>query len=58
MLVGEESRWASQRMFSPSSAAKALEPPAPAPDAERLKAAGLWAAQIVREVVDQFGLDK
>ena len=39
--MGEEGRWASQRMFSPAPAAKALEPPAPAPDAKCLKAAGL-----------------
>lgn len=60
VLMGEEGRWASQRMFSPASAARALEPAAPAaePDAERLEAARLYASQIVREVVDRFGLEK
>lgn len=60
VLMGEEGRWASQRAFSPASAARACaEPPEPeAPGAERLEAAGLYAAQIVREVVDRFGLEK
>lgn len=60
VLMGEEGRWESQRMFSPASAAKALEAPAPAPapGAERLEAARLYASQIVREVVDRHGLEK
>lgn len=49
VLMGEEGRWASQRLFSPASAARALAPAAPAagPDAERLEAARLYASQIV-----------
>lgn len=60
VLMGEEGRWASQRLFSPASAARALAPAAPAagPDAERLEAARLYASQIVGEVVDRFGLRK
>jgi transposase-like protein len=59
VLMGEEGRWAAQRVFSPESAALAL---APAPDpgeptAERLAAARLRAAEVVREVVDRRGLE-
>lgn len=60
VLMGEEGRWASQGLFSPASAARALSPaPAPeAPDAERRAALRLHAADVVGEVVDRFGLRK
>jgi hypothetical protein len=57
--MGEEGRWAAQRVFSPESAALALAPaPGPGePTAERLAAARLRAAEVVREVVDRHGLE-
>ncbi len=58
VLMGEEGRWQSARMFSPASLAKAApSEPAP-PSEERLAAARLYAAEAVRAVVDRHGLEK
>lgn len=58
VLIGEEGAWAAQAMFSRASAARAMAPaPAPeAPDEDRANAVRLHAADVVRQVVDRYGL--
>lgn len=60
VLMGEEHAWANQAVFSKASAAKASLPaPAPEePDEDRRDAIRLHAADVVRQVVDRYGLKK
>ena len=60
VLLGEEHAWANQAVFSKASAAKASLPaPAPEePDGDRANAIRLHAVDVVRQVVDRYGLKR
>lgn len=60
VLMGEEHAWANQAMFRAASAAKAMLPaPAPEePDGDRANAIRLHAVDVVRQVVDRYGLKR
>ena len=59
-VLGEEGRWAQQRMFSEESAAEGFAGPAdrPAVTPERRRQLERRAEQIVAEVVERYGLGK